>query len=59
MIWGVMLDAMGSLDVTVQGFSVNRYSVYFTMLLLLTVLVGKLTAHLHEGSPSFALRRQG
>lgn len=58
-IWGAMLDAMGSLDVTVRGFSINRYTVYFTVLLLLAASVGKLAARLHEGSSSLGPRKQG
>lgn len=57
-IWGVMLDAMRPLNVTVRGFSINRYSVYFMVLLFLAALVGKLASRLHEGpsSPDFHKR---
>ena len=48
-IWGVLLDAMRPLDVTVRGFSLNRYTVYFAVLLLLAAWVGRLSTRLHEG----------
>jgi MFS family permease len=49
-VWGAMLDALGSLEVAAGGWSVNRYSVYFAALGGLALLARRLVAGLHEGA---------
>lgn len=54
MVWGVLLDLLGSLDVVVGGLHVNCYTVYFGAIFVLTFWVGRKAAGLHEGVPSDA-----
>ena len=49
-LWGVFLDALGALDATAFGLSVNRYSVYFFVLCLLALGNRRMAAGLHEGA---------
>lgn len=49
-LWGVLLDALGALDATAFGLSVNRYSVYFCVLGLLAVWNRRLAVNLPEGA---------
>lgn len=51
MVWGAMLDTLGTLDVVVGSFAVNRYSVYFAALAVLAWLALRLIGGLHEGAP--------
>lgn len=50
MIWGALLDSLGRLDVPFWGVSINRYSIYFSALLLLGWLNQRMVAGLHEGA---------
>ncbi|MEI7865356.1 MAG: hypothetical protein WCI38_08280, partial [Chthoniobacterales bacterium] len=49
MVWGAVLDTLGTLEVAVGGVSVNRYTIYFAALILLAVWVRSLAGNLHEG----------
>jgi MFS family permease len=51
MVWGAVLDALRSLDVVVSGFHINRYTIYFSAILLLALWVRWLSSRLHEGMP--------
>ncbi len=51
MVWGAMLDTLGTLDVVVGVVAVNRYSIYFAALAILGVLALRLVPGLHEGAP--------
>jgi len=52
MAWGALLDLLGPLDVGFAGFHVNRYTVYFSAILGLSLWVRWLAARLHEGVPA-------
>lgn len=49
-VWGAMLDALGSLEVAAGGWSVNRYTVYFSALVVLALFDWRLASSLHEGA---------
>jgi uncharacterized membrane protein len=49
MVWGAVLDLLGPLDVVFGAFHLNRYTVYFAVVLLLALWVRWLSARLHEG----------
>lgn len=51
MAWGAMLDLLGPLDVALGAFHVNRYTIYFAVILVLALWVRWLAARLHEGVP--------
>jgi MFS family permease len=51
MVWGAVLDALRSFDVVVSGFHINRYTIYFSAILLLALWVRWLSSRLHEGMP--------
>ncbi len=51
MVWGAMLDTLGTLDVVVGVVAVNRYAIYFAALAILAVLALRLVPGLHEGAP--------
>lgn len=50
MVWGAMLDTLGTLDVVLGVMTVNRYSVYFAALVVLAWLALRLIPGLHEGA---------
>ena len=50
MVWGAMLDTLGTLDVVLGVMMVNRYSVYFAALVVLAWLALRLIPGLHEGA---------
>ena len=50
MVWGAMLDSLGTLDVVVGGFVIHRYSVYFAALAVLACAAMRMVAGLHEGA---------
>ena len=50
MVWGAMLDTLGTLDVVLGVVTVNRYSVYFAALVVLAWLALRLIPGLHEGA---------
>jgi MFS family permease len=50
MVWGAMLDTLGTLDVVLGVITVNRYSVYFAVLVVLAWLALRLIPGLHEGA---------
>jgi MFS family permease len=50
MVWGAMLDTFGILDVVVGAMTINRYSVYFAVLVVLAGLALRLIPGLHEGA---------
>lgn len=52
MAWGAVLDLLGSLDILFGGFHLNRYTVYFSIVLLLALWVRWLSSRLHEGVPT-------
>lgn len=51
MVWGAVLDSLGSLDIAFGAFHLNRYTVYFAAVLLLALWVRWLSTRLHEGVP--------
>ncbi len=55
MAWGAMLDALGTLEVALGGFSLNRYSIYFAALVLLALWDWWLAGCLHEGAEGTAV----
>ena len=50
MVWGAMLDTLGTLDVVLGAMTINRYSVYFAVLVVLAGLALRLIPGLHEGA---------
>ena len=48
-LWGAMLDVLGRMDATVGPVSMNRYSIYFAVLFLLSQGTVGLIRFLHEG----------
>jgi MFS family permease len=50
MVWGAMLDTLGTLDVVVGAMTINRYSVYFAVLVVLAGFALRLIPGLHEGA---------
>ncbi len=48
--WGAMLDLLGPLDAAFGPASLNRYSVYFAALLVLSAVNLRLARCLHEGA---------
>ena len=50
MVWGAMLDTLGTIDVVLGVMTVNRYSVYFAALVVLAWLALRLIPGLHEGA---------
>jgi MFS family permease len=50
MVWGAMLDTLGTLDVVLGLMTINRYSVYFAVLVVLAGLALRLIPGLHEGA---------
>lgn len=50
MVWGAMLDTLGTLDVVLGEMTINRYSVYFAVLVVLAGLALRLIPGLHEGA---------
>jgi hypothetical protein len=50
MAWGAVLDTIGTLDLAVGGFSLNRYSIYFAVLVLVALADWWLAGYLHEGA---------
>lgn len=52
MVWGAMLDVLGTLEVAGGGWSLNRYTVYFAALVVLALLDWRLARRLHEGAPA-------
>lgn len=54
MVWGAMLDLLGPLDIVFGSFHLNRYTVYFAVILILALWVRWLAVRLHEGVPSDA-----
>jgi MFS family permease len=50
MVWGAMLDTLGTLDVVLGVMTVNRYSVYFAVLVVFALLALRLIPGLHEGA---------
>ena len=50
MVWGAVLDTLGTLDVVLGVMTVNRYSVYFAVLVVLASLALRLIPGLHEGA---------
>jgi len=50
LVWGAMLDALGTLEVAAGGVSINRYSIYFAALVLLALWDWRLAGRLHEGA---------
>jgi MFS family permease len=55
MAWGAMLDALGTLEVVMGGFSVNSYSIYFAALVVLALWDWWLAGRLHEGAEGTAV----
>jgi hypothetical protein len=55
MVWGAMLDALGTLDVVAGPFAIDRYTVYFAALVVLAWLNLRLVSGLHEGAPVVTL----
>jgi hypothetical protein len=55
MVWGATLDALGTLDVVVGPFVINRYTIYFAALVVLAWLNLRLVSGLHEGAPVVTL----
>jgi len=51
-VWGAVLDALGTLDLVVGPLSVDRYGVYFAVLLVLIWINVGMVRGLHEGSSS-------
>jgi MFS family permease len=50
MVWGAMLDTLGTLDVVLGAMTINRYSVYFAVLVVLAGFALRLIPGLHEGA---------
>jgi MFS family permease len=55
MVWGATLDALGTLDVVLGPFVINRYTIYFAALVVLAWLNLRLVSGLHEGAPVVTL----
>lgn len=51
-IWGAMLDFLGTLDVAAGLFAANRYSFYFAALFVTALWTFRLAAGLHEAPPA-------
>ncbi len=49
-LWGAMLDALRAVEFSVGAFLMDRYSIYFASLLLLSILNLRLAKQLHEGA---------
>jgi MFS family permease len=49
-VWGAVLDMLGTLEFTAGGWSLNRYTVYFGALLVLALFDWRLAGWLHEGA---------
>lgn len=49
-VWGAVLDVLGTLELNAGVLSVNRYSIYFAVLVVLTGWSFYLAARLHEGA---------
>jgi MFS family permease len=56
MIWGAALDALRSFDIVISSFHINRYTIYFTAVLLLAFWVRWLATRLHEGGGGTSLK---
>ena len=50
MVWGAILDTLGTLDVVVGPVALDRYSIYFAALALLACSALRLVRGLHEGA---------
>jgi hypothetical protein len=54
MAWGAVLDTMGSLEVVAGAFSLNRYTIYFSVLMVVALWDWWLAGRLHEGAEGVA-----
>lgn len=50
-VWGLVLDLLGSMDVRMAGVHINCYTVYFAVVFILAFFVLSLAARLQEGVP--------
>jgi hypothetical protein len=54
MAWGAVLDTLGSLEIAVGAFSLNRYTIYFAVLMVIALWDWWLAGRLHEGAEGVA-----
>lgn len=54
-VWGAMLDSLRSLEISLGFILLDRYSIYFTAILLLSALNLRLANYLHEGASGESL----
>lgn len=50
MAWGAVLDTLATFDLAAGNFSLNRYSIYFAVLMLVALVDWWLVGSLHEGA---------
>lgn len=54
MAWGAVLDTLGSLEIAAGSFSLNRYTIYFAVLMVIALWDWWLAGRLHEGAEGAA-----